>query len=1534
MATAVIEPPAPEGFVDEDEIPAPPGFIDEADIPAPEGFVDEIPVAGVRQDPAQGSGQRIAAIPISDETPAPTAANPSQTQLPEVARGGSDAGVPQASGDAVATYQPTAEDATLVQQGQAEGRAVVMQDGKPTLAPKLTPEQPSTAEKIRNSLGVGLATAPESMRQMFDYAGLAFFRQIDPIIGTNYANELYGKRLDATGRQVQQMRDGAEANKDAVPTLDGFGGDVAQAFGQQFPMLPLQLGVAASAGLKGALAASASFGGLQSASGSFAGNVAERTGRGESLESATNAEFMPSVASGLITAATTTAFGTTGIESIFREKGAKVATSRLFETLKQGGFEVAEEVSDESAQILNDLVNNKGVTVEDALKRVGTAAAVAGIMGTGVVGLNQAMRDTAPKIAPDNATVSALELGGAPLTAQALADQVTGDGEQSLGTVPDGEGDVFAGVERRTTDQLPKETDSVVEPELAGEPVPALGDVAAPAAEGAKTATETVPPIPKSAPATAAPEVRQDSLPVSSLPEDTKAPAARKSPLDQLRELEADAEPTGLPPEIQKMKANALSRVRQNSIDGGLISTESQSIDPAKVSAYASKLPEGPRAVVRAVLNEGASIADAAADAGMTVKRAQEAVDKANKFLGTAKTVEALPSERSYTDEPSSGRTDEIDAVARTEGSGAELGPGAANIEEPVASYEARRFGERFQEDKSIDPAIRDQTGNRYYEPISNKITVAEAEKVIERRGTDESVRLVRDESFPMDARVRATVAQSLIKKLNQSHEEAVKAGDTKAAEGFINQAVDTAEYLSELGTKLGQGVQAFAIWSRLTPEGMLMAARRGVKKAVAKVETESGPAVQEIVDAINTAPAKDRVKIIIQLGKKNPIAKKVIGKAKQLSDAGELTKEGFYKIVSKELGLPELSKDAEAKILKMAREIAAAPEGFQRNEKTADLLSFMAELKGVDVAEVPTAIWYANILSGYSTQLVNTLDTALNVLSESAAMAASHPTATGDILGGLYRGLLKGGVEAKSVLTTGRGKTENKLQTPSILERTKFGTKGGVPISEKTALGRVMKSAFESKPASVLNLWKFPLRAMVASDTVMYNSYKEARARVLARAMAKNEGLSGDALFQRVDEILNRTEERVAAAQKQAQEEGLTGNRYDRRVQEIEEQGRPEELVNNADEAAQIATYNHDPTGILGVLASKVGGATNAVPAAKFIVPFTRIVANVSNRGLDYTPYGYKRLFFGQHGGERFATERPVGEAYRTQLIKATAGTLGMAAVAAMDAAGLVEITSRGPEDGDDRKQLQSVGWKPYSVKIGDTWVSYQYSPLNLGFTMVGNYRDALRYNKIGEKDAATRLAYGMLKASSTIFDMSFLSGLNDFMETVTGAASSTKSAGKLIARTASSIVTPNLVKQIDKLFDPTAYEANTVTQALIRETPVARSTMLRPMLNVLGEPVKVNTNRFFSNATDDPVWKFIVDKQAFVSVPSKTAKIRNRPITEAEYYRLVKESGPKIRSYIQNNLARLNAMTAEQAQDAVQAEAKKARDSVKKNF
>ena len=66
--------------------------------------------------------------------------------------------------------------------------------------------------------------------------------------------------------------------------------------------------------------------------------------------------------------------------------------------------------------------------------------------------------------------------------------------------------------------------------------------------------------------------------------------------------------------------------------------------------------------------------------------------------------------------------------------------------------------------------------------------------------------------------------------------ETATRPEDRIALPGSPDQI--TAEWLTSYGTRLGQGVQAFAIWSRLSPEGLVSAYIRAVEQSRAAVRS------------------------------------------------------------------------------------------------------------------------------------------------------------------------------------------------------------------------------------------------------------------------------------------------------------------------------------------------------------------------------------------------------------------------------------------------------------------------------------------------------------------------------------------------------------------------------------------------------------------------------------------------------------------------------------------------------------------------
>lgn len=793
---------------------------------------------------------------------------------------------------------------------------------------------------------------------------------------------------------------------------------------------------------------------------------------------------------------------------------------------------------------------------------------------------------------------------------------------------------------------------------------------------------------------------------------------------------------------------------------------------------------------------------------------------------------------------------------------------GEGFMQDAAQEFRTRKFSRRLEADDAIAYEIRQATGNAEYVPIPNVLTVQEAMAIVDTQGLGAALGIVKDERNGLPERVRITLGQAMIRKANQEY-----AKRTAGSDHALNLAVEVAEWLTAFGTRLGQGIQAFAIWKHLTPDGFVRTYKRTIDKARAALLQAQG------LDPNKPVPPE----------------------------------------VEKKLALPTFDKEFAKEILTQAQAAMAKPEGFQRDEMLMDILGSIARQRGLSMFDIGTALWYGNILSGWTTQARNFFGTMSNVIMEAFAHSAAHPTYIPDMMVGLYQGFIRGMNEAVSIMRTGKitGTRIKKLEIPRVLELVNFK---GV--------------------AYPLNAWKYVFRVMAASDMMFFRSAEEMKMRFMARTLAHDKGLKGEELNKEIADQLHNTKAHKAAAQEQAKSEGLKKGsiNYRRRVFEIMEQLRPDVLVNQAADYGRYATFNQEPDGVLGVLAHGIANATRQVPAIRLVVPFTHVVANVSNAALNWTPHGYLRLFnWGNIPGER-APDWGSDE-FKVQAARATLGTLGMAAMYALalahadDEDPFFAITGSGPPDPGKRHQLGAAGLKPYSIKIGSMVIPYQYTSLHMGLAMIGSILDAKKYQLLDDADALNRAWYVMHRIPGTILNQSFLKGLSDFFSSLSRdyvPKSGNKFGG--LARATSSMVIPNLVKQIDRMFDPTVHDATTVQAAIIRDVPIARQG-LRPMLNVLGDPVRIDKNPFFiSMKGKDEIFKLLARKQAFITPASKMTMINERTIRPGEYYDYVKTSGKMIRAKLELKAPILESVDKETAQDLVRKWVREERRKAKK--
>ena len=328
-------------------------------------------------------------------------------------------------------------------------------------------------------------------------------------------------------------------------------------------------------------------------------------------------------------------------------------------------------------------------------------------------------------------------------------------------------------------------------------------------------------------------------------------------------------------------------------------------------------------------------------------------------------------------------------------------------------------------------------------------------------------------------------------------------------------------------------------------------------------------------------------------------------------------------------------------------------------------------------------------------------------------------------------------------------------------------------------------------------------------------------------------------------------------------------------------------------------------------------------------MTPFARIVGNRLNGAIDYTPWGFVRAFLNQSEGSaasKFIGKNPTinplrgevtAEGRAAEIRRAALGTAAMVTLLYLDQSGAIQITGSGPSDLNKRKELKATGgWQPNSIILGDgkTKLSIaNWGAMGLVMSAIGNYADSIRYNGTDPEDAAQRMGAFVSAFGKAVVSQSFLKNVGDTIDSIQnwdkGGANVFKS---LVANNVSSLIAPNIFRQIAKVFDPTQYDTPTIWDAIKNNLGITGG--LKPSLNVYGEPVQNNTNmqqlltNSFPNLQDpNPVRRHLSKNDVHITVPSKATKIATksgkREMTPDEYRSYVEISGKAISDALDKN-------------------------------
>ena len=410
-------------------------------------------------------------------------------------------------------------------------------------------------------------------------------------------------------------------------------------------------------------------------------------------------------------------------------------------------------------------------------------------------------------------------------------------------------------------------------------------------------------------------------------------------------------------------------------------------------------------------------------------------------------------------------------------------------------------------------------------------------------------------------------------------------------------------------------------------------------------------------------------------------------------------------------------------------------------------------------------------LLSGPRTFVVNGLGNTAALGETIFERFSASRLGTGAVAPGEAAAMMTGVVQSwgdsmRLAARSFRGELPDLIGTASKLE----GRMGG---ERQQVFARVIREKlgdFGTWLDDVEGLINVPSRGLVAADdffkSIAFNAELRALARRQAYQAARAEGAEGLQLAARVSEL----ERRVLA-------------------------NPPSYLKEQAQEFAAYVTFTKNVTGHTAEAISKL----RQTPVGQFIVPFSRTPQNIFK-------FGVERSIFAPVLPSVRQALRATGVERELAITRMATGSMFMSFAGVMAYNGV--LTGGGPSDAGLRRTLALGGWQPYSVKIGNTWVSYnRLDPLG---GLLGMAADFVEIAGELNQDQQDSLGTGMVAVVGSIYknlgSKTFLRGIADAIDAIADPDQNLFHAAQ--SALASSVPFSSLLRSIGVAIDPVLYD------------------------------------------------------------------------------------------------------------------------------
>ena len=329
--------------------------------------------------------------------------------------------------------------------------------------------------------------------------------------------------------------------------------------------------------------------------------------------------------------------------------------------------------------------------------------------------------------------------------------------------------------------------------------------------------------------------------------------------------------------------------------------------------------------------------------------------------------------------------------------------------------------------------------------------------------------------------------------------------------------------------------------------------------------------------------------------------------------------------------------------------------------------------------------------------------------------------------------------------------------------------------------------------------------------------------------------------------------------------------------------------VAERAMDAAQRATFTQ---------ALKKGSPTQHLaeamkdnPALRVVVPFLKVPRNILAEGVSHTaPINYLQFL-----SSDFRKALAAGGIEQQRAVaKMAVGSLFTASAVAAAYCG--NITGAAPRNAKIRDTLLSQGWRPYSVKVGNTWISYDgIEPISTVMGIIADYTQAYKdssgdidFHRKGDMSEFERLAGSVLSAvSQNITNKSYLMGFAEFLDVLT---SDSPEKVKGFLSSLGGVAIPNAFQSIRKLIDPSVRECRGYIDGLMNKLPIFNESLPLKYDWLTGEPVHYMGERasgispFVFSTTEGSDEQKAMGKVVGL-IPSPQRRINNNPLTGQQY-------------------------------------------------